>query len=289
MKQKIEWYREVLEIEPNSKIFFPLARMLFKDGQANEAITVLQAGVGRHPDHIEARLLLAELLYGEGRSADLQREVGALSDLFKQYPGFWKAWGEKLFADDATRDAGLAAVFLSAFLQNLPVSWAGVIEQGLKGLLNGEAQAFSATMHESHPLKSSESSPEAIAELAEQVRHTTSPAIEEPSVEAASVSDEDEPEEPISLRTRSMAEVLAEQGDVGGALEIYQELLASSSSDQEKAELRARMDDLSSTAAAPAVESAAGGDDVDRRHEGKNRLTDMLEALAQRLEARSLH
>ena len=28
MMDKIEWYREVLELEPSSKLFFPLARLL---------------------------------------------------------------------------------------------------------------------------------------------------------------------------------------------------------------------------------------------------------------------
>ena len=37
--------------------------------------------------------------------------------------------------------------------------------------------------------------------------------------------DDAEPEEPISYRTRTMADLLAEQGDTQGALEIYQEIL----------------------------------------------------------------
>ena len=39
--------------------------------------------------------------------------------------------------------------------------------------------------------------------------------------EAVVVDDADEGEERFSLRTRSMAEVLAEQGDIKGALDIY--------------------------------------------------------------------
>ncbi len=91
MKQKIEWYKEVLEIEPNSKIFFPLARMLAKDGRPDEAVAVLRQGVGRHPDHVEARLFLAELLYSTGRVIELQQEIAVISDLFKNYQGLWRA------------------------------------------------------------------------------------------------------------------------------------------------------------------------------------------------------
>ncbi len=291
MKQKIEWYREVLEIEPNSKVFFPLARMLMQDGRPEEALGVLQSGVARHPDHVEARLLLVELLYEQGRTADLQREVDAISSLFKNYPGFWKAWGEKLFADDGTRDAGLAAVFLAAFMQNMAVSWAGVIEHGLKGLLGENGERFvSLAAREGYPLRSPacpqemtvpQSTVESVAALVEPAASTLLPDAD------AAAPDEDELDEPISLRTRSMADVLAEQGDIAGSLDIYQELLAAAATEVEKKELRMRMDALA-RAAAPTPADQNGVDDAEGQPEGRNRLTDMLEALAQRLEARSL-
>ena len=54
MKAKIEWYREVLELEPGSKVFFPLARLLGQSGETQEAIRVLRMGLARHPEYIEA-------------------------------------------------------------------------------------------------------------------------------------------------------------------------------------------------------------------------------------------
>lgn len=47
---------------------------------------------------------------------------------------------------------------------------------------------------------------------------------------------DENPEEP-TLRTRSMADVLAEQGDIVGALEIYQELEAAAPTPEEAREL----------------------------------------------------
>ena len=47
MTEKIEWYKEVLDLEPNSKIFFPLAKMLEKEGELEEARRVLAEGVSR--------------------------------------------------------------------------------------------------------------------------------------------------------------------------------------------------------------------------------------------------
>lgn len=289
MKQKIEWYREVLEIEPNSKIFFPLSRMLAKDGRQDEAIAVLRQGVGRHPDHVEARLFLVELLYGVNRAVELQQEVVVLSDLFKNYPGFWRAWGEHLFDEDASRDAGLAAIFLAAFLQNMPVSWAGVIEHGLKNLVSGEPHRSSATAFEAHPLAPmpetpvrGRESPEISRALPPEPASTPGPAFD--ASVFTDTADDDESDEPITLRTRSMADVLAEQGDIPGALDIYTELLAAASSPEEKEVLRHRVDVLSGKVP-EAGKGPAGAVQGQDDHDAKK---DWLTVLAQRLEARSL-
>lgn len=293
MKQKIEWYKEVLEIEPNSKIFFPLARMLAKDARPDEAIAVLRQGVGRHPDHVEARLFLAELLYASGKAVELQQEIAVLSVLFKNYPGFWRAWGERLFDEESTRDAGLAAIFLAAFLQNLPVSWAGVIEHGLKSLVGGNPPRPSVTAAETHPLApsitpaanpapplSQEPSLEAVTEMLPRARQEAAAlaSIPEPSPETSYDESEEEADEPITLRTRSMADVLAEQGDIAGALDIYNELLAAANSEAAKKDLQARMVTLT---------GAPQGGDGDAQA-SKEERKDWLAVLAQRLEARSL-
>ena len=299
MNQKIEWYREVLEIEPNSKIFFPLARMLGKEGRHDEAIAVLRQGVGRHPDHVEARLFLVEELYIARRPVELQQEITVLSDLFKLYPGFWRAWGERLFEDDDTRDAGLAAIFMAAFLQNMPVSWAGVIEHGLKSLVGGAGGRPSAASVEAYPLTSPAPKPAAVTQdsapspVPEQ---PPAPDLAKPDASADAIpmppapmemededTADDEDEEPISLRTRSMADVLASQGDMPGALDIYEELLRVAP-DAEKAELQARIDVLSGKAEDGNQERGAAAQEAAAQDEKK----DWLSILAQRLEARSL-
>ena len=48
MTEKIQWYKEVLELEPNSKVFFPLARLLVEEGHLDEAVAVLEQGLARH-------------------------------------------------------------------------------------------------------------------------------------------------------------------------------------------------------------------------------------------------
>ena len=99
--------------------------------------------------------------------------------------------------------------------------------------------------------------------------------------------EDEEADEAFSIRTRSMAEVLAEQGDIAGALDIYHELMQTAEPD-EKNSLMARADELANRmTAGPAVDvgrteeknKAAGGEST--------RLVSLLESLAQRLEARA--
>ena len=70
MTEKIEWYKEVLELEPNSKVFLPLAHLYASRNEIDEAVAALEHGLSRHPEHMEARLFLIELLYKAGRQAD---------------------------------------------------------------------------------------------------------------------------------------------------------------------------------------------------------------------------
>jgi hypothetical protein len=84
-----------------------------------------------------------------------------------------------------------------------------------------------------------------------------------------------------SLCTRSMARVLEEQGATSEAADIYRELLASCSSDEERDELNAKLDSLLQGAdpAASAAAISAG--------QPSPGVLDMLEELAVRLETRS--
>ena len=286
MKQKIEWYQEVLEIEPSSRIFFPLAKMLMQDGQTERAISTLRQGAARHPDHIEARLMLIDLLFAHGPKEALWNEVDAIGTLFAEYPNFWQAWGQRLREAESSKDTGLALIFLAAAMRQERISWADVIEHGLRGLFT-EKSFEAATAISSAPLAPSVDSPVATTvQESDPAPGTAAPDTPQESADAQTAGDDDEQEEHFSLRTRSMADVLAEQGDVSSALDIYKELLAQAPSEEEKAVLLARIDELTlsqtaSPAETPVVEKAAEPD-------AKNRLTDMLEALAQRLESRSL-
>ena len=371
MLSKIEIYREVLDIEPNSKAFFPLARSLAEEGRHDEAAAVLTRGIGFHPDHLEAKFLLIELLTRQGKEDQADQVFTDVGALLARYPSVWLLWSKTAAA--RAKDPSLAMLFLAHYFQNQTLTWAEVMERGLKSLsqaagslepsegsagpgdpvsggpessgpAGGEAMAAQAAAA-APALKEAQAlvdRPEAEATVAPEPDEVTAgpdaatSVLASPAAQAAALSvaeslppetapapqaaaapaetagpelrgarevmalagllDAPETVEPRprskpakgkeqGVRTRTMAAVLAEQGDTAGALDIYQELLAAAASDADREELRALMDALASPgrAASPdaAPTPAAPGP------KSANRLADFLEALANRLETRA--
>ncbi|MDR3042684.1 MAG: tetratricopeptide repeat protein [Desulfovibrio sp.] len=305
MKAKIEWYQEVLELEPSSKVFFPLARLLAENGQPDDAVATLRQGLDRHPEFIEARLFLIELLHSSHRDDLRDGEVGKLARLLGAYPGFWDAWSACLAAGDKGRDTALALAFLAASFRSGTqgaLSWTSVIEHGLRAMLGGNGTEPVATPA-APPVAPSATAPpdmqdmsgmhdEAAASHQAHGHVPLSRAVaggEDRTTGAPDALDaQDEEEEHFSLRTRSMAQVLAEQGDLRGALDIYEELMAASDSDEERADIAGVIQELTNR-----LKSAGEGSqrqqaaDEGQPLQGKHKLIHMLESLAERLEARA--
>ena len=278
MKEKIELYQEVLELEPGSKVFFPLARLLSQSGQASEAITVLRAGLDRHPEFTEARLMLIQLLRDLGRSDDCVREMTRIVGTFAAYPSFWDAWSEF----GAKNDQATALGFLAATFRNPQLSLQDVLVQGLQAL-KGDTGPL-------EPLADSPaaSPPEQISELAPLALQVQASLEAVPPLHSSQpLPFVDETDEACTLHTRSMADVLTEQGDIEGALDIYEELLTRASSSEEEADLRLRIATLSRQIdpkiSVPKRETQPEG----QAFGSQNKLVSLLDKLAQRLETRA--
>lgn len=143
MTAKIEWYREVLELEPNSKVFFPLARLLAEDGQTEEAIALLQNGLERHQEFLEARLCLIELLFKNNMREACNLEVGKLSKMFAAYAGFWQAWAACLASDQEQEDTASIIRLLAAHFVSGPLKLSEVLNRGLDAMIkDGAAPAM---------------------------------------------------------------------------------------------------------------------------------------------------
>ncbi len=102
-----------------------------ENGQPDDAIATLRQGLDRHPEFIEARLFLIELLHASHRDDLRDGEVGKLARLLGAYPGFWDAWSACLAAGDKGRDTALALAFLAASFRSGAqgaLSWTSVIE-----------------------------------------------------------------------------------------------------------------------------------------------------------------
>lgn len=400
MTEKIEWYKEVLELEPNSKVFFPLARLLVEEDRTEEATGILELGLARHDEFLEARLFLIELLYKTGQQNACEAQVKKLSRMFSAYSGFWQAWAATLAAENQGPDTAVVMRFLALNFAKGPVSLTDVLEQGVNSLLgHGTTQARrmnARAVLDENPTKSQVSheyfteneitnsievqptpdegmsaqlsdhqgfaqptgvpvemlSTNAVPPLAvaqsvcssgdyECLPHDSMPgddlshkalsgfdseditdgeealpevftqtsdseffgdrvyepernALREDHASGSEAASEgltnsmpEESEERFSLRTRSMAEVLAEQGDIKGALDIYHELAAAATAPEENADLRQRIATLNARLGSvqpmgQTFETAESGGST-----GKDKLISMLEALAERVEARA--
>lgn len=432
MIEKIEWYREVLELEPNSKVFFPLARLLVDNREPDEAIKVLETGLERHPDFMEARLFLIELMHRAGMEEACARQISQLSKMFSRYAGFWQAWAACLSTEPGEEDTASIIRFLAAHFLVGPLKISEALNLGLTEIIkrhqskpDAAESAVSPAAEEagapapkltgaaidlgalSAPAANektgrTDASPEGgIPENMETFKEASAeaPAIEpsgatepaepaeparvmpqaeqnetadakaapgepletatfegapaqteavetelseasiieteqdktlEVSVEAAAEEPDagfeeelspldlagaaviqpeeleiesrtEEPEagrqgrESISLRTRSMAEVLADQGDYQGALDIYKELAAAEKNSKELKNLKKRISELKKLKTArPSPERSAEEISMESAEESgqevpsnkKERLLGILQALAKRVEAR---
>ena len=80
MMEKIEWYQEVLKLDPDSKVFFPLAKLLRDSQQPDKAIEVLRAGLQHSSVFFEARLLLIQILFEQSRAGECSDELSTVTD-----------------------------------------------------------------------------------------------------------------------------------------------------------------------------------------------------------------
>ncbi|MBA4356123.1 MAG: tetratricopeptide repeat protein [Humidesulfovibrio sp.] len=274
MRRKIEWYQEVLALEPGSRIFFPLAKLFVEFGQLEDAVKTLRQGLDRHPDAIEARLLLIQVLSKLERIDEAQEQLATVTKPLERYPAFWSLWAQHKATQD--RDFSVFLMLVASHFSGKPIKWTDVVIEGLHSLSERLIGPHPPSLRTPKPLAPAPPPVPSLDEMRPEPPLGES-AYEGPALEAG------------SFRTRTMAELLASQGDHGGALAIYRELWGRALDEQEKADLTARMRSLEEglakapePAAAPQTESS---EDPFGKH-AKNRLMSTLEALASRLESR---
>lgn len=257
MEKKIEWYQEVLSLEPGSKVFFPLAQLFVETGHFEDAVTTLIQGLDRHPNFLEARMLLVQLLSDLNREGEVHEHLRCVIEPLSKHPSFWRAWAKSLPAEE--RDVAVFLMLVASNLSGEKIGWTDVVFEGMSSLSDRLVGA---------PLPA----PSKDKEQPLHLRLATGSSL------AAKSSSADG----STLRTRTMADLLASQGDISGAIGIYEELLRQRPA-EELPILQKRLDELRSHAndkQPTDVPSDAFG------VHAKNRLIGTLETLASRFEAR---
>jgi len=74
LEQKIEMFSGRLAEAPHSRVFAPLADLLRQAGRWDDALDLLDDGLGRHPDYVSALVIKGRTLLDAGRM-DLAREI----------------------------------------------------------------------------------------------------------------------------------------------------------------------------------------------------------------------
>lgn len=193
---------ELLEHDPGSRIFLPLAKLYRKEGQLRKSAEIVTRGLEHHPDYLEAQIFLIETLHDLGDSA---AEAKAES-LFFKLAGYEKFWGiaRRFFARSQKNDLALAALLLERSSHQEHVDLIQVLSLGL-------AHSEELT-----------SSPSAVTEPDED--------LDAEEVAQLCINS--------GIKTKTMAKLLMAQGEYAQAAAIYDALLASCPSDADREELR---------------------------------------------------
>lgn len=283
MNEKIEWYKEVLALEPHSRLFLPLA-ILYREAQEfDNALHVLKNGLKHHPEHLEARLLMAETLKDLKRPGEATAVVDPLIRTADQFPFFWKTWAENraaIAAKSGHTDLAIGLRLTAAALDGQNIDWGGMLVNALLRTLPNQSPVAQTVAHPADCLGNQGETDFVILE------------DDDANTSAATSAAQ-------GVRTRTMADLLAKQGDLAGALEIYEELWRQSGPGPERENMARVMNDLRTKIAkifasrsAQQIRQGVGADHPpaggsDKSRQPDNNFLTTLEALAHRLEQRA--
>lgn len=217
MQDKIELYKDILISDPFSRVFYPLGLALKEQKNLEDAAHYLEQGLTYHTNFLEARMCLVEVFAELGAIEKQNAEIEKIVDIFRKFPHFWEAWAQK--EHGGNEDIAVALHFVSKALHTTDLTLTQVLASGLQHLPS--TLPYGANIENSS------------IQCASKVEYSTS--------DMASVVHEEDTEHArvdASIHTRSMADLLAEQGELEQALLIYKELLEQEEDVEIKAELK---------------------------------------------------
>ncbi|WP_457572320.1 tetratricopeptide repeat protein [Desulfovulcanus sp.] len=147
MQDKINFYEEVLALDPHSKLFFPLARLYLENKQIKKAQEVLKAGLEKHPEHLEAKLFLAKIYFLQGQEEEGEKICAEIFELLKDNSFFWTSL-ERFWAKKGQVDLALAFKFIAGYAQGQEFTWSQILKAGLLALEKSPEVGIKAPLEE---------------------------------------------------------------------------------------------------------------------------------------------
>lgn len=296
MLNKIKWYEEVLTQDPGSSLFFPLAQLYAENLEPEKAMQTLGTGLKKHPRHLEAKLLLIDILSRQGQTEKAGQLTGKIASVLREHPLFWANWAE-LFEHQGEKDLALAVRILGLAFSGSNQTLKDILQEAAHNHREGDSSAafFHAPDQDPQPLydptrvdplQPREQGPLDPREIRGETEGGDALSAQEPADSGS--RDQTEEVEPGASRveayqTKTMAEILTAQGNYSESMEIYAQLLKKAVDEQERFMLRASLDkvkELRDTQTAEASRADPGQGDRSERAT----LIQELERLANRLE-----
>ncbi len=99
LEARIQALEKQVEDDPTSAAFFPLANLIWKQGEADRAISLLTDGLENHPSYLAPRVLLGEIYLAKDQ---IENAAGELEKVVEKTP--WNLTAQKLLMDCCRRE-----------------------------------------------------------------------------------------------------------------------------------------------------------------------------------------
>ncbi|MCF8037972.1 MAG: tetratricopeptide repeat protein [Desulfohalobiaceae bacterium] len=291
MQDKIKWYEEVISQDPGSNLFFPLARLYAENKEPDKAVSTLRAGLQKHPWHLEAKLLLIDILSRSGRLEEAGQASREITSLLQKHPLLWANWADRLEGEQEM-ELALAVRFLGLVFSGSKPDFLDIVNQGLKNLFPGFVREETGG-GAGEPLPNLlQTEPPVSEEPASALGRAPEPSSDEAGQTGENADtvppDDSWDREPgtagsEAYQTRTMAEILSGQGDYDESIQIYTHLLQKTADAQERQELQACLERVEKLRETRDGETARP-DAVQTEKPDRTQLIQELERLASRLE-----
>ena len=299
MQDKLKCYEEALATDPGSRLFFPLAKLYLDNEQIEKAEKVLKTGLERYPEHLEARLLLANIYFLRGQEEEGEKICVDMFSFLKKNMFFWSVL-ERFFSREGDVDFALVFRFLASRAKGEKLTWGDVLNAGLlalestEGLERKQDKDFDLKQTgDQGPGKELFAAQDVAADTTGDIGIGVNKELVEPFDDIEDVKELNFEQE---TRTRSLADLLFEQEEYAKALDIYEELLQKDISDAERNELEKRVKEIKDILALEtksregAFAEETDEDEYEKSFDEQSsqvEIIDFLSKLAERLEARA--